>query len=61
MWIWLSRGLISVGRVKYYDQTIPLLERRCFQRLFIIRPSESPESYRINPEVKDFLKGLKRK
>lgn len=51
---------ISVGLIKFYDKTLPLIEKKAFSK-FVHNKSiqKARESYRITPETKDFLNGLK--
>ncbi|MDH6343978.1 3-methyladenine DNA glycosylase AlkD [Parabacteroides sp. PFB2-12] len=51
---------LSVGLIKYYDKTLPLLEQQRFSR-FVHNKSiqKARESYRISPETKAFLNTLK--
>lgn len=51
---------ISVGLVKFYDKTIPLLEQQTFSRFVHNKAiQKARESYRITPEVKDKLNRMK--
>jgi len=51
---------ISVGLVKFYDKTFPLLEQRSFSK-FVHNKSiqKARESYRITPEKKELLNNMK--
>ncbi|NDV79294.1 DNA alkylation repair protein [Dysgonomonas sp. 511] len=51
---------ISVGLVKFYDKTIPLLEQQVFSKFVHNKAiQKARESYRITPEKKELLNGLK--
>ncbi|MDL2223927.1 DNA alkylation repair protein [Bacteroidales bacterium OttesenSCG-928-M06] len=51
---------LSVGLVKFYDKTLPLLEQRAFSKFVHNKAiQKARESYRITPEVKDFLNAMK--
>lgn len=51
---------LSVGLVKFYDKTVPLLEQRTFSRFVHNKAiQKARESYRISPEIKERLNGLK--
>lgn len=51
---------ISVGLVKYYDKTLPLLERRGFSKFVHNKAiQKARESYRITSEIKESLNKLK--
>ena len=51
---------ISVGLIKFYDKTLPLIEQKAFSK-FVHNKSiqKARESFRISPETKEFLNGLK--
>lgn len=51
---------ISVGLIKFYDKTLPLLEQQKFSK-FVHNKSiqKARESYRVTPERKEFLNSLK--
>lgn len=51
---------ISVGLIKYYDKTLPLLEQKVFSKFVHNKAiQKARESYRITPEIKEYLNGLK--
>lgn len=51
---------ISVGLVKYYDKTLPLLQQQTFSKFVHNKAiQKARESYRITPETKAYLNGLK--
>lgn len=51
---------ISVALVKFYDKTIPLLERPVFSKFVHNKAlQKARESYRITPEVKELLNQMK--
>lgn len=51
---------ISVGLIKFYDKTIPLLEQQAFSKFVHNKAiQKARESYRIAPEVKDHLNKMK--
>lgn len=51
---------LSVALVKYYDKTLPLLERPVFTRWVHNKAiQKARESFRISPEQKEYLNGLK--
>lgn len=51
---------ISVGLVKFYDKTLPLLEQNVFSKFVHNKAiQKARESYRITPETKEYLNTLK--
>ncbi|MDH6305903.1 3-methyladenine DNA glycosylase AlkD [Parabacteroides sp. PF5-5] len=51
---------ISLALVKFYDKTIPLLEQQIFSKFVHNKAiQKARESYRIAPEVKEYLNSLK--
>ena len=51
---------ISVGLIKFYDKTIPLLEQKSFSKFVHNKAiQKARESYRITPEVKEYLNKIK--
>ncbi|MDD4115450.1 MAG: DNA alkylation repair protein [Massilibacteroides sp.] len=51
---------ISVALVKFYDKAVLLLEQKAFSKFVQNKAiQKARESYRISPEVKDLLNGLK--
>lgn len=51
---------ISLGLVRFYDKTLPLLERRVFTKFVHNKAiQKARESYRIAPEVKERLNAMK--
>ncbi|MDL2257216.1 DNA alkylation repair protein [Bacteroidales bacterium OttesenSCG-928-I14] len=51
---------ISVGLIKYYDKTVPMLEEKTFSKFVHNKGiQKARESYRISPETKEYLNGLK--
>jgi hypothetical protein len=51
---------ISVGLIKFYDKTLPYLERKIFSKFVHNKGiQKARESYRIAPEVKVLLNGMK--
>ncbi|NDW19685.1 DNA alkylation repair protein [Dysgonomonas sp. 216] len=53
---------ISVALVKFYDETLPILEQRTFSKFVHNKAiQKARESYRITPERKEFLNSLKMK
>lgn len=51
---------ISVGLIKFYDKTIPLLEQNAFSKFVHNKAiQKARESYRIAPDVKDSLNRMK--
>ena len=51
---------ISVGLIKYYDKTLPLLEQKVLSKFVHNKAiQKARESFRITPETKEFLNGLK--
>lgn len=51
---------LSVGLVKYYDKTLPLLQQQTFSKFVHNKAiQKARESYRVSPETKEFLNGLK--
>jgi len=51
---------ISVGLIKFYDRTIPLLEQKAFTKFVHNKAiQKARESYRISPELKELLNNLK--
>lgn len=51
---------ISVGLIKFYDKTIPLLEQRVFSKFVHNKAiQKARESYRITPETKELLNQMK--
>ena len=51
---------ISYGLIKFYDQTIPLLEQKTFSKSVHNKAiQKARESYRITREIKEHLNGMK--
>lgn len=51
---------ISVGLIKFYDQTLPMLTQKTFSKFVHNKAiQKARESYRITPEVKEQLNTLK--
>lgn len=51
---------LSVALVKHYNKTIPLIENKAFSTFVHNKAiQKARESYRISPEIKEFLNGLK--
>lgn len=51
---------VSVGLIKFYDQTVPLLEQPVFSRFVHNKAiQKARESYRITPQTKEYLNSLK--
>ena len=51
---------ISVGLVKFYDKTLPMLEQRTFSKFVHNKAiQKARESYRITPETKEYLNKMK--
>ncbi|MCD8042878.1 MAG: DNA alkylation repair protein [Tannerellaceae bacterium] len=51
---------LSNGLIKFYDKTIPYLEQRIFSKFVHNKAiQKARESFRVTPEVKEFLKGMK--
>ena len=51
---------ISVGLIKFYDKTFPLLEQKVFSKFVHNKAiQKARESYRINPERKELLNSMK--
>lgn len=51
---------VSLGLVKYYDKTIPLIEQRVFSKFVHNKAiQKARESFRIIPEVKERLNAMK--
>jgi 3-methyladenine DNA glycosylase AlkD len=51
---------ICNGLIKYYDRTFPVLERRTFSGFVHNKAiQKARESYRIAPEIKELLRGMK--
>lgn len=51
---------ISVGLIKFYDVTLPLIEQRTFSKFVHNKAiQKARESYRIAPEVKELLNEMK--
>ncbi len=51
---------ISVGLIKFYDKTLPLLEQQTFSKFVHNKAiQKARESYRIPPEVKEILNKMK--
>lgn len=51
---------LSVGLIKYYDKTLPLLQQHKFSKFVHNKAiQKARESYRISAETKGFLNGLK--
>lgn len=51
---------ISVCLIKFYDKALPLLEQQTFSKFVHNKAiQKARESYRITPEVKEYLNGMK--
>lgn len=51
---------ISVGLIKFYDKTFPMLEQKVFSKFVHNKAiQKARESYRISPETKERLNGMK--
>lgn len=51
---------LSVGLIKHYDKTFPLLEQKAFSKFVHNKAiQKARESFRITPEVKELLNGMK--
>lgn len=51
---------ISLGLVKFYDKAIPLLEQQTFSKFVHNKAiQKARESYRITPEIKEYLNNMK--
>ena len=51
---------LSVGLVKFYDKTLPYLEQKNFTKFVHNKAiQKTRESYRITPEIKELLQGMK--
>lgn len=51
---------ISTGLVKFYDKTLPYIQQKTFSKFVHNKAiQKARESYRITPEVKELLNGLK--
>jgi len=51
---------LSVGLIKFYDKTLPLLEQKAFSRFVHNKAiQKARESFRISPEIKEKLNDLK--
>lgn len=51
---------ISMGLIKFYDKTLPLLEQKTFSKFVHNKAiQKARESYRITPEVKEHLNKMK--
>ncbi|MCC8155436.1 MAG: DNA alkylation repair protein [Tannerellaceae bacterium] len=51
---------LSVGLIKFYDKTLPYLEQKVFTRFVHNKAiQKARESYRLAPERKEHLKGMK--
>lgn len=51
---------LSVTLVKYYDKTLPLLQKHKFSKFVHNKAiQKARESYRVSPETKELLNGLK--
>ena len=51
---------VSVGLVKFYDKTLPYLEQKTYSRFVHNKAiQKARESYRIIPEIKELLNGMK--
>ena len=51
---------LSVGLVKYYDKTLDLIQDHKFSKFVHNKAiQKARESYRVSPETKEFLNGLK--
>ena len=51
---------LSVGLVKFYDQTLPYLQQKVFTKFVHNKAiQKARESYRIKAEIKEFLNGMK--
>lgn len=52
--------VISYGLIKFYDKTILLLEQQAFSKFVHNKAiQKARESYRITPDVKEYLNGIK--
>jgi len=51
---------ISVGLIKYYDKTLPVLEQKAFSKFVHNKAiQKARESFRITPEIKEHLNRMK--
>ena len=51
---------LSVGLVKFYDKTLPYLEQKNYSKFVHNKAIQKAcESYRITPDIKELLKGMK--
>lgn len=51
---------LSVGLIKFYDKTVALLEQQTFSKFVHNKAiQKARESFRIAPEIKEYLNGLK--
>lgn len=51
---------LSVGLVKFYDKTLPYLEQKIYSKFVHNKAIQKAcESYRITPDIKEVLKGMK--
>ncbi len=51
---------LSMGLIKYYEQTFPFIEKRAFSKFVHNKAiQKARESYRIDPQVKELLNTLK--
>lgn len=51
---------LSVGLVKFYDKTLPYLQQKTFSTFVHNKAiQKARESYRITPEIKELLNGMK--
>lgn len=51
---------LSLGLIKFYDKTFPYLEQRVFTRFVHNKAiQKARESYRVAPEIKEYLKSMK--
>lgn len=51
---------LSMGLVKYYDKTLPLLEQHAFSKFVHNKAiQKARESFRISPEIKEHLHAMK--
>lgn len=51
---------ISVGLIKFYDKTVPMLEQKTFSKFVHNKAiQKARESYRITPETKELLNRMK--
>ncbi len=53
---------LSAGLIKFYESTLPYLEQRVFTKFVHNKAiQKARESYRISPEIKEYLKSMKMK